>query len=125
MGRRFLCRTAASFVSARLGITPKAPILPEDLGIVKGRSGGLIVVGSYVPKTTKQVKLVIILILLLFSAPLVQLIFFSQVHYHSSHNPQVEELKSQCSHILRIIEVIQMLIVLSYLVHWYQMRDLS
>ncbi|KAG5536078.1 hypothetical protein RHGRI_023758 [Rhododendron griersonianum] len=71
MGRRFLCRTAASFVSARLGITPKAPILPEDLGIVKGRSGGLIVVGSYVPKTTKQ----------------------------------VEELKSQCSHILRIIEI--------------------
>lgn len=66
MGRRFLCRTAASFVSARLGITPKAPILPEDLGIVKGRSGGLIVVGSYVPKTTKQVKLVIILILFAF-----------------------------------------------------------
>lgn len=70
-GRRFLCRTAASFVSARLGITPKAPILPKDLGIVKGRNGGLVVVGSYVPKTTKQ----------------------------------VEELKSQCSHILRSIEI--------------------
>ena len=57
-GRQFLCRTAASFVSARIGIIPKAPILPKDLGINKGRSGGLIVVGSYVPKTTKQVKLV-------------------------------------------------------------------
>ncbi|KAL7160787.1 hypothetical protein ACSBR2_041433 [Camellia fascicularis] len=55
-GKRFLCRTAASFVSARIGIIPKAPILPEDLGINKGRSGGLIVVGSYVPKTTKQVE---------------------------------------------------------------------
>ncbi|XP_024963400.1 uncharacterized protein LOC112503631 [Cynara cardunculus var. scolymus] len=70
-GKRYLCRTAASFVSARIGITAKAPILPSDLGIGKGRSGGLIVVGSYVPKTTKQ----------------------------------VEELKLQCDHILRSIEV--------------------
>lgn len=56
-GKRFLCRTAASFVSARVGIVPKAPILPKDLGINKERNGGLIVVGSYVPKTTKQVDL--------------------------------------------------------------------
>nr|XP_043629292.1 uncharacterized protein LOC122600609 [Erigeron canadensis] len=55
-GKRFLCRTAASFVSARIGIIPKAPILPSDLGISKGGSGGLIIVGSYVPKTTKQVE---------------------------------------------------------------------
>ncbi|ONK66190.1 uncharacterized protein A4U43_C06F5120 [Asparagus officinalis] len=55
-GRSFLCRTAASFVSARIGIRPKAPISPRDLGISKGISGGLIVVGSYVPKTTKQVE---------------------------------------------------------------------
>lgn len=58
-GKRFLCRTAASFVSARIGIIPKAPILPKDLGINKERNGGLIVVGSYVAKTTKQVELVI------------------------------------------------------------------
>ncbi|KDP25980.1 hypothetical protein JCGZ_22710 [Jatropha curcas] len=55
-GKSFLCRTAASFVSARIGIIPKAPILPKDLGINKDKSGGLIVVGSYVPKTTKQVE---------------------------------------------------------------------
>ncbi|KAI3744806.1 hypothetical protein L1987_57899 [Smallanthus sonchifolius] len=55
-GKRFLCRTAASFVSARIGIISKDPILPKDLGISKGKSGGLIVVGSYVPKTTKQVE---------------------------------------------------------------------
>lgn len=54
-GKRFLCRTAASFVSARIGIKPKAPISPRDMGIHKERNGGLIVVGSYVPKTTKQV----------------------------------------------------------------------
>ena len=58
MGKRFLCRTAASFVSARIGIRPKAPISPRDLGISKDTSGGLIVVGSYVPKTTKQVGLI-------------------------------------------------------------------
>ncbi|EOY21356.1 Ketose-bisphosphate aldolase class-II family protein isoform 5 [Theobroma cacao] len=55
-GKSFLCRSAASFVSARIGIIPKARILPKDLGKKKERSGGLIVVGSYVPKTTKQVE---------------------------------------------------------------------
>ncbi|XWS50840.1 hypothetical protein CRYUN_Cryun12cG0124300 [Craigia yunnanensis] len=55
-GKSFICRSAASFVSARIGIIPKARILPKDLGITKERSGGLIVVGSYVPKTTKQVE---------------------------------------------------------------------
>ncbi|KAK9075565.1 hypothetical protein SSX86_003890 [Deinandra increscens subsp. villosa] len=55
-GKHFLCRTAASFVSARIGIFSKDPVLPKDLGIGKGKSGGLIVVGSYVPKTTKQVE---------------------------------------------------------------------
>ncbi|XP_065849277.1 uncharacterized protein [Euphorbia lathyris] len=55
-GKSFLCRTAASFVSSRIGIIPKAPILPKDLGINKYLRGGLIVVGSYVPKTTKQVE---------------------------------------------------------------------
>ncbi|KAM6557353.1 hypothetical protein CsatB_004372 [Cannabis sativa] len=55
-GKRYLCRTAASFVSSRVGIVSKAPILPKDIGINKQRNGGLIVVGSYVPKTTKQVE---------------------------------------------------------------------
>lgn len=54
-GKHFLCRTAASFVSARIGIKPKVPISPRDIGVHKERNGGLIVVGSYVPKTTKQV----------------------------------------------------------------------
>ncbi|KAK6921267.1 3-hydroxyisobutyrate dehydrogenase-like, NAD-binding domain [Dillenia turbinata] len=55
-GKHFLCRTAASFVSARIGIIPRASILPKDLGIKKNGNGGLIVVGSYVPKTTMQVE---------------------------------------------------------------------
>lgn len=56
MGKRFLCRTAASFVSTLMGIISKPPILPNDIGIARERNGGLIVVGSYVPKTTKQVR---------------------------------------------------------------------
>ncbi|XP_010693952.2 uncharacterized protein LOC104906826 isoform X1 [Beta vulgaris subsp. vulgaris] len=55
-GKRFLCRTAASFVSARVGITSRPPISPKDLGIHKESTGGLIIVGSYVPKTTRQVE---------------------------------------------------------------------
>ncbi|PKA61325.1 putative 3-hydroxyisobutyrate dehydrogenase, mitochondrial [Apostasia shenzhenica] len=55
-GKRFLCRTAASFVSARIGIKPRPPLCPQDLGISETIRGGLIVVGSYVPKTTKQVE---------------------------------------------------------------------
>ncbi|KAK4436891.1 L-threonate dehydrogenase [Sesamum alatum] len=55
-GKSFLCRSAASFVSARVGIIPKAPLLPSDLQISRKVIGGLIVVGSYVPKTTKQVE---------------------------------------------------------------------
>ncbi|RAL50106.1 hypothetical protein DM860_007780 [Cuscuta australis] len=55
-GKRFLCRTAASFVSARMGIRQIPPISPNDVGINQELSGGLIVVGSHVPKTTKQVE---------------------------------------------------------------------
>lgn len=54
-GRRFLCRTAASFVSARIGLKSKAPITAKELGINRQKVGGLVVVGSYVPKSTKQV----------------------------------------------------------------------
>ncbi|KFK43991.1 hypothetical protein AALP_AA1G200600 [Arabis alpina] len=55
-GKLFLCRTAASFVSARIGIIPKDPVLPKDFASDKESNGALIVVGSYVPKTTKQVE---------------------------------------------------------------------
>lgn len=54
-GKRFLCRTAASFVSARIGIKPKPPICPTDVGLKRALTGGLTIVGSYVPRTTKQV----------------------------------------------------------------------
>ena len=53
---RFLYRTGASFVSNHLGITKIPPIPPAKLFPTKPSRpvGGLIIVGSYVPKTTAQ-----------------------------------------------------------------------
>jgi uncharacterized protein YgbK (DUF1537 family) len=51
-GRRILARTAASFVAARVGQCP--PPLLDAASIAQRKGGGLIVVGSYVPKTTEQ-----------------------------------------------------------------------
>lgn len=52
-GRRFLYRTAASFVAARAGMAIPTLLQGEDLPMVSG-SGGLFVVGSYVPKSSAQ-----------------------------------------------------------------------
>lgn len=51
-------RTGAAFVSARLGITGIPPLTAKALNMDcrKGSRGGLIVAGSYVPKTTAQLK---------------------------------------------------------------------
>lgn len=53
-GESYIYRTAASFVNAITGISPKA-ILEKDI-ILKNEknTGALIVIGSYVPKTTAQ-----------------------------------------------------------------------
>ncbi len=53
-GRRFLFRTAAQFVSARLGIAPRPCLERSAFRATRGNTGGLIVAGSYVPKTTEQ-----------------------------------------------------------------------
>ncbi|KAI9899693.1 hypothetical protein N3K66_006154 [Trichothecium roseum] len=55
-GKRFLFRTGAAFVSARLAIEGIPPILASQLGISGSQRGGLIIAGSYVPKTTAQLE---------------------------------------------------------------------
>ncbi|GAB0139113.1 hypothetical protein EsDP_00007328 [Epichloe bromicola] len=59
-GRRYLYRTGAAFVSSRLGIKGIPPLSMQDLGLVPSSNlhqpGGLIIAGSYVPKTTAQLK---------------------------------------------------------------------
>ncbi|KAJ5514162.1 hypothetical protein N7463_003714 [Penicillium fimorum] len=54
----FAYRTGASFVSSRLGIPEKSVILPRQIPTFKPTrcTGGLIIAGSYVPKSTKQVQ---------------------------------------------------------------------
>lgn len=54
-GKRFLYRTAASFVPVRGGVAPRALLTPQE--IAAGRTGGgLIIVGSHVPRSTSQLE---------------------------------------------------------------------
>ncbi len=60
-GKYFLARTAASYVRARAGITPRALLSSAELqsspaGDAQSTPGGLIVVGSHVPKTSAQLN---------------------------------------------------------------------
>jgi uncharacterized protein YgbK (DUF1537 family) len=55
LGCSFLYRTAASFVRVRAGIVPRPLLTKQELDI-SGPGGGLIVIGSYVPRTTSQLE---------------------------------------------------------------------
>ena len=52
-GQRFLYRTAASFVRVRAGLTARSLLNVDEIKS-KGGTGGLIVVGSHVPKSSQQ-----------------------------------------------------------------------
>ena len=54
-GRRFLYRSAASFVRVRAGISPRPLLSSSDLDM-PGQGGGLTLVGSHVPKTSRQLQ---------------------------------------------------------------------
>jgi len=58
MGKIFLYRTAASFVRARAGISPRPLLSAADLDLAS-TAGGLIIVGSYVPRTTRQLDVLV------------------------------------------------------------------
>ena len=53
-GSRFLYRTAAGFVAARVGQSPQHALLAPSAFSTPTTHGGLTIVGSYVPKTTAQ-----------------------------------------------------------------------
>jgi uncharacterized protein YgbK (DUF1537 family) len=53
-GRRLLFRTAASLVAARLGQRPAGCLTRADFNQTGPDVGGLVAVGSFVPKTTEQ-----------------------------------------------------------------------
>jgi uncharacterized protein YgbK (DUF1537 family) len=54
-GRQFLYRTAASFVRVRAGIAPRSLLTRAEMAS-GSHSGGLIVAGSYLPRTGAQLK---------------------------------------------------------------------
>jgi uncharacterized protein YgbK (DUF1537 family) len=54
-GRNFLYRTAASLVQVRSGICPRTLLSRADLQL-KEKGGGLLIAGSYVSKTTRQLE---------------------------------------------------------------------
>ncbi|PPJ58770.1 hypothetical protein CBER1_10904 [Cercospora berteroae] len=56
--RKFLFRSGAALVSARLGIKPIPPRTREELKL-DPKVGGLIIAGSYVPKTTAQLEVLV------------------------------------------------------------------
>ncbi len=56
-GKRFMFRTGASFVKSYAGIETQAPLPKEKLiAIGQETHGGLVVVGSYVQKSTRQLQ---------------------------------------------------------------------
>ncbi|MBN1314541.1 MAG: hypothetical protein JXA42_03705 [Anaerolineales bacterium] len=57
-GKRFLYRTAASFVQVRAGLSARSLVTRDELEL-GGATGGLVAVGSYVPKTTRQVEVLL------------------------------------------------------------------
>lgn len=55
--RRFIIRSAASFVQSLSGIVSRPPLDPWQMqDLDPNPNGGLIIVGSHVPKTTEQLK---------------------------------------------------------------------
>jgi uncharacterized protein YgbK (DUF1537 family) len=55
-GKRFLYRTAASFVKTAAGLESKPLLKRKDLVGGKRAKGGLIIFGSHVPKSTAQLE---------------------------------------------------------------------
>jgi uncharacterized protein YgbK (DUF1537 family) len=56
-GRKFIYRTGPSFVPVRIGLAPYPLLDREQLPFYATEAGGLIVVGSYVPNTSRQVEI--------------------------------------------------------------------
>jgi uncharacterized protein YgbK (DUF1537 family) len=57
-GQQFIYRTSATFVSIRAGIAPGKFYKPIGETQLRGK-GSLVIVGSYVPKTTRQLELLL------------------------------------------------------------------
>jgi uncharacterized protein YgbK (DUF1537 family) len=54
-GKRFIYRTAASFVRVRTGLSPKPLLSADELDVVSSRAGGLVIAGSYTQNSSVQI----------------------------------------------------------------------
>lgn len=54
-GKRFLYRTSASFLKVRSGVAERGLLRGQDFGVTEGQ-GGLVMVGSYIQKSTLQLE---------------------------------------------------------------------
>ena len=54
-GKRFLFRTAASFVRVRAGLTARQLLTADEMNVT-GSIGGLVIVGSHVPRSSQQLS---------------------------------------------------------------------
>ena len=57
-GKKFIYRTAASFVRIRAGIFPRPLLKRSELDLQKS-GGALLIIGSHVPRTTKQMDVLL------------------------------------------------------------------
>ena len=55
-GKRFIFRTAASFVRVRAGMRQSPLLAMSELGIQRNGGGGLVIAGSYIGKSTEQIS---------------------------------------------------------------------
>lgn len=53
-GKKILYRTSSSFVPSYIGLPPKGLLATKDMGQMDAKKGGVIIVGSYVPKSSAQ-----------------------------------------------------------------------
>ena len=58
-GGRFIFRTGPSFVRALAGLDPRPPLRGQDIVAARPQGHGLVVVGSHVDQTTRQLELLL------------------------------------------------------------------
>jgi uncharacterized protein YgbK (DUF1537 family) len=59
LGKQILYRTSSSFVPSYIGLKPKSLLTSEEIIDRSNQAGGLTIVGSYVPKSSSQLKYVL------------------------------------------------------------------
>ena len=101
-GKRFIYRTGPSFVRARGGITPPTVLGPSELYRGGKRRGhGLVLVGSYVPTTTKQLEEA----LRLEGVEAVELSVWRLLD-PAAREPEIERVVSEANRVLRSREAV-------------------